>query len=98
MGQSLKPPASLSVHWAFVVEFDADADLQVGRVIGRVEHVVSGRATSFQSQEMLLAFMAQVLREVRGDSAQRELHDPGNTPVAIDVQRQSVRDFFQRQY
>jgi hypothetical protein len=70
MPQSLTHPASLSVHWAFVVEFDADADLQAGRVIGRVEHVVSGRATSFQSQEMLLAFMAQVLREVRGASAQ----------------------------
>jgi hypothetical protein len=63
MGQHLTHPASLSVHRAFVVEFDTDADLQAGRVIGRVEHVVSGRATSFQSQEMLLAFMAQVLRE-----------------------------------
>ena len=69
--QPLAPPISVSVHRAFVVEFDADADLQVGRVLGRVEHVVSGRATSFQSQEMLLAFMAQVLREVRGDSTQR---------------------------
>ena len=63
MGQPLTNPASLSVHRAFVVEFDADADVQAGRVIGRVEHVVSDRATSFQSQEMLLAFMAQVLRE-----------------------------------
>lgn len=71
MDQPLAPPTSLSVHRAFVVEFDADADLQTGRVIGRAEHIVSGRATLFQSQEMLLAFMAQVLREVRGDSAQR---------------------------
>ena len=71
MAQPLAPPTSLSVHRAFVVEFHADADLQAGRVIGRVEHVVSGRVTSFQSQEMLLAFMAQVLCEVRGDSAQR---------------------------
>ena len=63
MGQHLTNPALLSVHRAFVVEFDADTDLQAGRVIGRVEHVVSGRATSFQSHEMLLAFMAQVLRE-----------------------------------
>jgi hypothetical protein len=63
MSQRLPNPVSLSVHRAFVVEFDADADVQAGRVIGRVEHVVSGRATSFQSQERLLAFMAQVLRE-----------------------------------
>ena len=70
MAQPLAPPTALSVHRAFVVEFSADADVQGGRVIGRVEHVVSGRATSFQSQEMLLAFMAQVLREVRGASAQ----------------------------
>jgi hypothetical protein len=71
MAQPLAPPTALSVHRAFVVEFHADADVQAGRVIGRVEHVVSGRATSFQSQEMLLAFMAQVLLEVRDDSAQR---------------------------
>jgi hypothetical protein len=71
MAQPLVPPTSLSVHRAFVVEFHAEADLQAGRVSGRVEHVVSGRATSFQSQEMLLAFMAQVLCEVRDDAAQR---------------------------
>jgi hypothetical protein len=75
MGQRPASPASLSVHRAFVVEFDADADLQAGRVIGRVEHVVSGRATSFQSHETLLAFMAQVLREVRGDSTQMSLRE-----------------------
>ena len=71
MAQPLAPPPPLSVHRAFVVEFHAEADLQAGRVSGRVEHVVSGRATSFQSQEMLLAFMAQVLCEVRDDAAQR---------------------------
>ena len=79
MAQSLAPPTSLSVHRAFVVAFHADADLQAGRFIGRAEHIVSGRATSFQSQEMLLAFMAQVLF------------------VAIDLQSQSVRAFFQCQ-
>lgn len=62
--------ASLSVHRAFVVAFDADANLQAGRVSGRVEHVVSGRATLFQSPEILLAFMAQVLGQVRGDATQ----------------------------
>jgi hypothetical protein len=85
MGQSLTPPASLSVHRAFVVEFDAAADLQTGHVSGRVEHVVSGRATSFQSPERLLAFMAQVLREVRDDAAQRARKETpgGSTPGAF---------------
>jgi hypothetical protein len=67
------PPATsaaLSVHRAFVVEFHAEADFRAGRVSGRVEHVVSGRALVFQSQEALLAFMAQLLREVRDDAAQ----------------------------
>ena len=68
MAQTPAHAASLSVHRAFVVEFDAD--LQAGRVTGRVEHVVSGRATLFQSPEIFLAFMAQVLGQVRGDSTQ----------------------------
>ena len=70
MDQTPAHAASLSVHRAFVVEFDAEADVQAGRVIGRVEHVVSGRATLFQSHEILLAFMAQVLGQVRGNSTQ----------------------------
>jgi len=64
-------PTRLSVTRAFVVQFQADTAIEQGHLAGRVEHVVSGRATSFQSQETLLAFMAQVLREVRGDSTQR---------------------------
>jgi hypothetical protein len=71
MTEPLTPPASLSVHRAFVVEVDAEADVQAGRVSGRVEHVVSGRATAFQSPERLRAFMAQVLRAVRDAAAQR---------------------------
>jgi hypothetical protein len=59
MAQPLAPPISLLVHRAFVVAFHADADLQADRVIGRAERVVSGRATSFQSQGMLMAFMVQ---------------------------------------
>ncbi len=70
MCQPLANPLSLSVHRAFVVEFHAEADLPAGHVIGRVEHVVSGRAMSFQSQKTLLAFMAQTLRDLPGGSAQ----------------------------
>jgi hypothetical protein len=58
-------PASLSVTRAFVVQFRADAAVEQGHLTGRVEHVVSGQATDFQSLETLLAFIARVLRAER---------------------------------
>ena len=57
------PP--LTPQRAFVVQFLADTDPEVGRVAGRVEHVVSRQAAHFASLEALLAFIARVLREVR---------------------------------
>jgi hypothetical protein len=58
-------PAPLSVTRAFVVQFRADTVVEQGHLTGRVEHVVSGQATDFQSLETLLAFMARVLRAER---------------------------------
>ena len=58
-------PAHLSVHWAFVVQFQSDTVVEQGHLAGRVEHVISGQATAFQSLETLLAFMARVLRAER---------------------------------
>ena len=55
-------PAHVSVHWAFVVQFQADTVVEQGHLAGRVEHVVSGQATALQSLETLLAFIAQVRR------------------------------------
>lgn len=47
----MQPPdeqlGPLSVHRAFVVQFDAHTDVARGRLAGRVEHVVSGQALSF---------------------------------------------------
>jgi len=67
------PPADnlapLSVTRAFVVQFRADTIVEQGYLTGRVEHVVSGQATDFQSLEMLLTFIARVL------SAERERSD-----------------------
>jgi hypothetical protein len=54
----------LSVHRAFVVQWRVETDIAQGRVMGRVEHVVSGQAIHFHALEELLAFMAQVLQEV----------------------------------
>jgi hypothetical protein len=59
-------PAPLSVTRAFVVQFRADTTVEQGYLTGRVEHVVSGQVTDFQSLETLLTFMARVL------SAERE--------------------------
>jgi hypothetical protein len=62
-------PAHLSVHRAFVVQFQADTVVEQGHLAGRVEHVVSGQAADFQSLETLLTFIAQVLREARDRAA-----------------------------
>ena len=60
--QSDKGPR-LSVRRAFVVQLHVEADIERGRVMGRVEHVVSGQATHFGTLEELLVFMARVLAE-----------------------------------
>jgi hypothetical protein len=65
----MNPPAKdaspLSPHRAFVVQFHGETDLERDHCAGRVEHVVSGQATHFQSLKELLAFIAQVLTKVR---------------------------------
>jgi len=55
-------------EWAFVVQFRVGTDMEHGQLDGRVEHVVSGQATRFQSPEELLAFMARVLATLRTQS------------------------------
>ena len=50
-------PAPLSVTRAFVVQLRTDTAVEQGALAGRVEHVVSGQATDFESLETLLAFM-----------------------------------------
>jgi len=62
--------APLSVTRAFVVQLRADTAVEQGHLAGRVEHVVSGQATDFQSLETLLVFMARVLRAERERSAE----------------------------
>ena len=49
---------------AFVVQFGRDTAVDAGRMAGRVEHVVSGKAARFQSLDELMTFMTKVLREV----------------------------------
>ena len=65
MNQETEHDRRLPADRAFVVQFLATAEVDAGRLEGRVEHVVSGQATHFASLEDLLAFMARVLRQRR---------------------------------
>ena len=58
----------LAPDHAFVIQFHADTDVEKRHMTGRIEHVVSGQATHFQSLEALLAFIARVLGEVQHPS------------------------------
>jgi len=58
-----KQQVSLPAKRAFVVQIHADANLEQGKWQGRIEHIVSYRATRFQSLEELLAFMVKILSE-----------------------------------
>lgn len=68
--------SSLSPHRAFVVQFRAETEVAQGCCTGRVEHVVSGQATHFDSLEGLLGFIAQVLATVRAPPRRRGKHRP----------------------
>jgi hypothetical protein len=71
MSQHHTEKAPLSVHWAFVVHFRLSTDIAQGQIEGRVEHVVSGQSTHFDSLEELLAFVARVLASVRAPPRRR---------------------------
>jgi hypothetical protein len=43
------------------VQFRDETDVEAGRFVGRVEHVVSGNATHFTSLKELLAFIGHML-------------------------------------
>ena len=58
-----KQQPSLPAKRAFVVQLHADAKTEQGQWRGRVEHIVSYRATHFHSIEELLAFMEKILTE-----------------------------------
>jgi hypothetical protein len=71
-----EPP--LPSEMAFVVQFAADTDAPEGRFMGRVEHVVSGRATHFDSWAALQQFLERVLITVRATPPADPLEEPGS--------------------
>ena len=63
MPREIATYAPLSVHRAFVVHFRTNSNVARGPIEGRVEHVISGQSTHFDSLEELLSFIARVLRQ-----------------------------------
>jgi hypothetical protein len=53
---------------AFVVQIHTAAEVAQGQIWGRVEHIVSGQATHFQSLEELVRFIGQVLSDEGEDA------------------------------
>ena len=56
---------SLPTNWAFLVQFRTQSLGASPSYAGRVEHVVWGEGTRFQSLDELLAFMLRVLMQVQ---------------------------------
>jgi hypothetical protein len=51
----------LPAQRAFVVQFSAQTQVDLGRFAGRIEHVVSGHARRFETLDELLACLVQML-------------------------------------
>jgi hypothetical protein len=61
---------SLPTNRAFVVQLHAEAQVEQGEFKGRVEHVVSMRATHFDSLEELAAFIVQIVTTLAEDDTE----------------------------
>jgi hypothetical protein len=61
MTPSAETARPLPAHRAFVVQFSAQTNVELGRFAGRVEHVVSGHARRFQTLEELVGCLVQML-------------------------------------
>ena len=55
---------------AFVVHLRLEAGEDTGRMVGRVEHVVTRKKARFQSLDELVSFMTEVLRRIKETSCQ----------------------------
>ena len=62
---------SLPANRAFVVQLQAEAQVDQGEFHGRAEHLVSFQARRFHSLEELAAFMMQVVTTLPADDAER---------------------------
>jgi hypothetical protein len=58
---------------AFVIQFMAEADIESGRLEGRVEHVASSKAAHFHTLDELLVFLGRILTDVRAEPQEQFL-------------------------
>lgn len=63
MSQGGEQNRMLPASRAFVLQLHADIRVEDGHLAGRIEHVMSGQATHFQSLTDLLTFITDALRE-----------------------------------
>ena len=61
MTSSAEAARPLPAQRAFVVQFGAQTNVELGQFAGRVEHVVSGHARHFQTLEELVGNLVQML-------------------------------------
>lgn len=59
MKELTNPRAALQPEGAFVVQLHSDAEVELRRISGRIEHLMSGDSAPFASLEAMLAFMAK---------------------------------------
>jgi len=63
----------LPFNRSFVIQIEAHADITAKRFSGRVEHMKSGRATHFHSQDELFGFFECNLKDRISDVRQESL-------------------------
>jgi hypothetical protein len=83
MISSAEAARPLPAQRAFVVQFSAQTNVELGQFAGRVEHVVSGHARRFQTLEELVASLVQMLTTLGATPAEgREgMHEGPNESV-----------------
>ncbi|MGH8071259.1 MAG: hypothetical protein ACRERE_39725 [Candidatus Entotheonellia bacterium] len=70
MTPSAETARPLPAQRAFVVQFSAQTNVELGQFAGRVEHVVSGYARHFQALDELLASLVQMLVTLGAEDAE----------------------------
>jgi hypothetical protein len=80
MTPSAEAARPLLAQRAFVVQFSAQTNVELGWFAGRVEHVVSGHARRFQTLEELVGSLVQMLVTLVATSAegQEGIHEDTN--------------------
>ena len=64
MAASDQSPKGLSIHLSFVVQFEATTQVDLSKIAGRIEHIMSGQVAQFESWDALQSFMTRVLQEM----------------------------------